>query len=328
MSELPSLVRVKRKRGADPTPDLFLEERSTKRSQTWQFRLQQLHPSENDAAVAANIQKQIEQAQADQANKEASEAVVKRREFRLAISQERLHNLNAKKRKTQISGQDIPTFVEATSVKKRRHSEQDAGVLESGAGNENVQPATTFKRPNANVKEKQWRAETWKRPVNGSVTKNDATPPDDRMVDALTRFALEEAERDEAREKPKVTSIPKKPVQRYKDRHPEEYAAQAAQAHAQNGTNGDVDMDVDMDGSDDDDYVYDTYVRTKDPVMLPTWDNDDSANDKIGYLVITEQDQPFWETYFEDEESDKEFDTDEEDENGKTRCSLDCPIKR
>ena len=70
--------------------------------------------------------------------------------------------------------------------------------------------------------------------------------------------------------------------------------------------------------SDDDDYVYDTYVRTKDPVVPAKLESEDPSNIQVGYIVISEEDQPLWETYFEDDvESDKEFETDEEDENGK-----------
>lgn len=308
MAELPSLVRVKRKRFEDPTPDLFLEERTSKRfsqsSQIWQFRLQQPHPSE---------QQRIDQTRAEQAEQEANEKRASRREFRLAIDRGRTQTAIAgRKRKAQLDAQDIPIFVEATSKKQRFEGQTD--VSRPSTAEEEVKPSTAFKRPNASAKERQWRAETWKSPTNSPSHVTAKSPPD-RMVDALQRFALEEAARDEVREKPRVTSIPKRPVQRYRDRHPEDFAAQNAQRQAQNAAPRHPDTDIDME-SDDDDYVYDTYVRTRDPVMLPTMDKDDSANDQIGYLVITEQDQPFWETYFEDEETDKEFDTDDEDENG------------
>lgn len=310
MSELPSLVRVKRKRGADPTPDLFLEERSTKRPQTWQFRLQQPHPNDNEAGST--------QAQTDlsQASQEENDVSAERREFRLAISRERLQNLPGQKRKAQLDVQNIPTFVEATKKRKfaGRANKPPAASAEGQEAKD--QPSTALKRPTANAKERQWRAETWKQSDKATAGASPIPQPDSKLVDALTRFAMEEEARDEARTKPKVASIPKRPVQRYKDRHPEEFAARTAQPPTQNGS-PDVDMDMELDPSDDEDYVYDTYVRTKEPVMLPTMDNGDSAHDKIGYLVITEQDQPFWETYFEDEASENEFDTDDEDENGK-----------
>ncbi|KAF1344486.1 hypothetical protein BDV97DRAFT_402274 [Delphinella strobiligena] len=317
MAELPSLVRVKRKRFEDPTPDLFLEERTSKRSsqssQIWQFRLQQPHPSE---------QQRIDQARAVQAEQEATEKRASRREFRLAIDRGRTQTAIAgRKRKAQLDAQDIPIFVEATSKKQRFEGQTDVSRLSTA--DEGAKPSTAFKKPNASAKERQWRAETWKSPT-GSPSHVTAKSPPDRMVDALQRFALEEAARDQVREKPRVTSIPKRPVQRYRDRHPEDFAAHNAQRQAQNAAPRNPDTDVDMD-SDDDDYVYDTYVRTRDPVMLPTMDKDDSANDQIGYLVITEQDQPFWETYFEDEETDKEFDTDDEDENAEGYYGADYP---
>lgn len=312
MSELPSLVRVKRKRGADPTPDLFLEERSTKRSQIWQFRLQALHPSENKPALERHNQEQSEKTASD-----ADDERARRREFRLAIDKKNLRNIANKRRKAQVDGKDIPTFVEATARKRKFEGEDVASEPEPM--DHDVKPPPALKRPIANAKERQWRAETWKQSTASTAPTLQADPPPKGLVDALEQFALEEAARDEVREKPKVTSIPKKPVQRYKDRFPKEYAAQvAARSKTQTPGLSQDNVDVDMDTSDEEDYVYDTYVRTKEPVMLPSMDKDDAAHDKIGYLVITEQDQPFWETYFEDEDSEKEFESDDEDENGET----------
>jgi len=312
MSELPQLVCVKRKRGAEPTPDLFLEERSTKRSQTWQFRLQNLHP--NDINTQFTPQDGQSQHRDEMAQKGTRDMPPVRREFRLAISKRNMRSTVAsRKRKAQVEKKDIPTFIEATEKKRRVGNENAAQSVDVEMAE--AEPSNTLKRPIVNAKERQWRAETWGQSTRIDPDATQKLPPD-RMVDALQKFALEEAARDEAREKPKVTSIPKKPVQRFRDRNPEAYAAKIAQKQPHVSANDQSHVDVDSDSSDEDDYVYDTYVRAKEPVMLPTMEDGDSAHEKIGYIVITERDQPFWETYFEEDDSDKEFDTDDDDENG------------
>ena len=45
----------------------------------------------------------------------------------------------------------------------------------------------------------------------------------------------------------------------------------------------------------------------------------------VGYLVITEEDQPIWETFFDSEGSSKEWDTDDEDENAEDYYGADYP---
>lgn len=295
MAELPSLVRVKRKRGEEPTADLFLEERTLKKQQVWQFRLQQAHPSQSQPNGGLSNDPLHQPPQHHQ------QEPLLRREFRLARPTRPLHRRieSVRKRKVQPDPQDIPTFVEATP-KRRRVGQEDAPQSVSDAP---ASTTSTLKRPGASARVKKPTADSlFQRPVN---------PPPDRLADALHRFAVEEEAREEARLKPKVTSIPKKPIQRYRDRHPEQYAVQTN--NAQQKTDDDVDM-----MSDDDDYVYDTYVRTKDPVVPFTADSEDPSNVQVGYIVISDEDQPLWETYFEEEdESDKEFETDDEDENGK-----------
>ncbi|CAD0110044.1 unnamed protein product [Aureobasidium uvarum] len=312
MAELPSLVRVKRKRGEEPTADLFLEERTLKKQQVWQFRLQQTHPSQlpsdtpnggvSGASIPSSAVDHFQQEQQQQhhlLHQQLQQDTLVRREFRLARPTRPLHRRieSVRKRKAQLDLHDIPTFVEATP-KRRRVGQEDAP---QSVADTPVSTPSTLKRPGASSR--------LKKPTAGALFQSPANPPPDRLADALHRFALEEEAREEARIKPKVTVIPKKPVQRYRERHPEQFAAQAPST---NKTEEDVDM-----MSDDDDYVYDTYIRTKDPVVPANLESEDASNIQVGYIVISEEDQPLWEMYFEDDaESDKEFETDDEDENG------------
>lgn len=72
-----------------------------------------------------------------------------------------------------------------------------------------------------------------------------------------------------------------------------------------------------------DDFVFDTYLRTNQSVAGLSSDcpmNIDHlelvANGKIGILVIEEEDEAAWEAYGEELESDKDWNSEEEDENG------------
>jgi hypothetical protein len=104
---------------------------------------------------------------------------------------------------------------------------------------------------------------------------------------------------------------PKAPAQRFAQRHPEKAAALAAQ----NDANNDDAMDIDTD-----EYVYDTYVRE---AIIPDADGKlPEPTGTVGFLVIGEEDEDWWNG---DDESDKEFATDDEDENAEDYYANDYP---
>lgn len=74
-----------------------------------------------------------------------------------------------------------------------------------------------------------------------------------------------------------------------------------------------------------DDFVYDTYLRTTHAVIGSQLDSAMDIDNpelmevgKVGILIISEQDEAVWETFAEedDDESDKDWNSEEEDENG------------
>lgn len=89
-------------------------------------------------------------------------------------------------------------------------------------------------------------------------------------------------------------------------------------------SNGDDISDGMISPENEDDFVYDTYVRSLgQPAGIATdisepYDAESHLvdNSKIGILVIPEHDQAMWETFGEEEESDKDWNSEEEDENG------------
>jgi hypothetical protein len=160
-----------------------------------------------------------------------------------------------------------------------------------------------LKRPKVTEAEREWRKKAWAPDENQELPKEK----DPHVVNEIRAFAQEVKEQElqaasamtTARAKPHITP-PRGPKARYKDRHPPE------ELHVSN--EHDVVMDVDAEG----DYVYDTYVRH----MVPA--SEMHTHNSVGHLVIPEEDQELWETYIEEGEEDKEFETDDEDSNGES----------
>lgn len=76
------------------------------------------------------------------------------------------------------------------------------------------------------------------------------------------------------------------------------------------GSDEDSEMnDVDAEG----DYVYDTYIRH---FISANSASALYAMASVGHLIIGEEDQELWQTYIDEDEDEREFDTDEEDSNG------------
>lgn len=87
---------------------------------------------------------------------------------------------------------------------------------------------------------------------------------------------------------------------------------------------GDQVMDDVIDIEREEDFVYDTYVRSsgqvvsspKDMIEPMVSEPENIDTNKIGILIIEDEDQEIWEKFAEGDESDKEWNSDEEDENG------------
>jgi len=104
---------------------------------------------------------------------------------------------------------------------------------------------------------------------------------------------------------------PKAPAQRFAQRHPEKAAALAAHDAPNNGDAMDIDTD---------EYVYDTYVRE---ALMPDADGKlPEPTGTVGVIVINAEDEDWWNG---EDESDKEFDTDDEDENAEDYYANDYP---
>ncbi|CAO2651641.1 Nn.00g042110.m01.CDS01 [Neocucurbitaria sp. VM-36] len=107
---------------------------------------------------------------------------------------------------------------------------------------------------------------------------------------------------------------PHPPAQRFAERHPAQAAALASQE--QNGDNSGEAMDIDTD-----EYVYDTYIRE---TILPDANGQlPPPSGTVGFLVIKDVEDDDW--WNGSDSSDKEFDTDDEDENAEDYYANDYP---
>lgn len=71
---------------------------------------------------------------------------------------------------------------------------------------------------------------------------------------------------------------------------------------------------------DGEDYVYDTYIRE---IIMPDAEGKiPEPQGTVGYIMLTEEDEEWW---YDNDQSDKEFDTDDEDSNAEEYYANDYP---
>lgn len=235
------------------------------------------------------------------------------------------------------SRRELAVFVERTeralkaeqaNIKEARNSITYANVTVEVQGI--PEPERARRRPNATAVERQWRTDNWGRPVEPAATAIKApklaqsvTEPSDqwdyespRLAEQLQQIALQEIQAQEKGPKdlsqPKLRTQPKPP----KPRQP------GLQQFLEMGRGEDIMTDP-ADVDDAGLYVFDTYVRStagqdgEVHVADPNVDVMQAMSPaKFGIIVIDDDKEELWETYGEDQESDAEWDSEEEDENG------------
>lgn len=147
-------------------------------------------------------------------------------------------------------------------------------------------------------------------PPSGSAESNDHKHVES-LANDLHQFALSNLTHSS---KSKVTTMPRLSAARSRDLHQQRSAATEPRIR-----------DVEMTEDEDSDYVYETYVLAPVGSAGTAEVGPHNALDDVGYLIITEDDQSLWEAYIEDDPSDKEGDTDDEDENAEDYYGADYP---
>ena len=248
-----------------------------------------------------------------------------------------------KHRKTRRN--DLPVFVEnsrsmphprtATEIPPRIGDDINKEAVNRLLATETCKRRSR-KRPIVNAEEQKWRTENWTsstktdRDTQGrlktaqSIKESSSYWDYDSEVLAgqLQEVALQEiyaasdaSKDDESKPQLKVQPKPPKPRRL------------AAKQNADVSSDDDSVMNI-FDSEEDDNYVYDTYVRL---VELPADGSPTSSkrnmdrlqsidSSKIGIMIVAEEDQEEWESFAEgDQDSDKDWNSEEEDENGSSR---------
>ena len=249
-----------------------------------------------------------------------------------------------KQRKKRRS--DLPVFVEKSKSKYQLKTRTgvpprtDEKITKDHANNSpvlGVCEERPRKRPMVSAAEQQWRTANWSNSTKADrVSKQEAKTA--QVIDApssqwdyssetlagqLQQVALQEinlrtAVTEDDKTAPQLKVQPKSPKARQS----------AVKQHV--GTSSEDESMTDLaENENDHNYIYDTYVRSiaqppglsvlssgRDPGPLQA--TDDS---KIGILIIAEEDQEEWETFAEvDQDSDKDWNSEEEDENGTSKA--------
>lgn len=215
-----------------------------------------------------------------------------------------LESTGSKRQKRQQEG--VATFVERSVQQPSMRHIPDFNKQQMSPSKPYVTPEAPLKRPGRRAA------------VNVTGNGNFPTNAHNAAVDNSVASSLHEfAQQVVASEnKSHRIAMPRLPAQRSRELHRE--------CALRNVTKS-VDQDGDADMEDEADYVYDTYILAPSSSDGAVQANAHDALGNVGYLVITEEDQDVWETYLEDEPSDKDWNSDDEDENAEDWYGADYP---
>lgn len=310
----PNLLKIKRKRH-DLPPDALVVERPGKQQATeahYLLRKEQLFES---AGVEEPAQQQ--NCGASRALHVSGSGVNGAASGRPRSSEKRTFHLTrpstpeagVKKRRPKDDG--VATFME----RKAKRNAQDLMERAERQREDSIHKPEALKRAGRGYLMERNTSDTASGQASSSQDRID--PRMQAVADSLHEFAMAEVAK-EATLKPKITARPKLPPQRSRELH--------HQRIIRSGTNGSVKtVNTDKDGEEDADYVYDTYVLAPTTDMGAAQVDAQDALGNVGYLVITEEDQAVWETYIEDDPSDKDWNSDEDDENAEDWYGADYP---
>ena len=237
---------------------------------------------------------------------------------------------------------DLPVFIENTKYTSQRRSSRETlarigdeiakDYVDSSPAAQDLQQRPR-KRPIVSAAEQKWRAENWTksakadRDIKGKAkTAQSIDEPSSQwdynsevLAGQLQQVAFHEInpatadlKNNRTAPQPKVQPKPPQPrqstIQQHVDAPSEDWSI----------------VDTSDDGKDEN-YVYDTYVRSiEQPAGASVISSEKTLSaieiidhSKIGVLIIAEEDQEEWETFAEvDQESDRDWNSEEEDENG------------
>ena len=191
----------------------------------------------------------------------------------------------------------------------------------------------TYKKPSATLEEVKWRAKTWKKQarldensnINAEIPQPSTNVPKSygdysmELAMQLQDFALQETQAN-----PSQTAVQQPKA--HPKFQPKSGRARSEGMEISVEDKHDIENGPSPDAAESDEcFVYDIFVRSQglnqmdslDASLTPNQVLQRPCSKEIGFLIIQEQDEEEWQEYAEEIESDREWDTDDEDENGK-----------
>ena len=284
----PALVQLKRKRNEEPLEYLLLQG-VDKEPNGPRYKLQK---KEDDVEKDTDVQNPLQQHNPPTTQSNGQQTAEKRI---FELQRKPLDSPNIRKRKDASSDHEIATFVEKKH--RNKHSSPPASTEEA------TEPDKPLKRPG---KGSTIRTTPTKPPATAPVE----TESDRKQMEALAAYMHS------------TLSPPTRPAP---VSTPKLSGARSAQIHRQRAaTNGSRSTLMDLD--DGESYVYDTYI------LAPSSSADDGVVElddvgaNVGYLVINDDDRSLWEMYLEEDgASDKDWDSEEDDENAENYWAAEYP---
>lgn len=228
-----------------------------------------------------------------------------------------------------VEAETAPDQTRNVSHESVEDASSEIGVREAGGGcrlkpgqRSSASLEKQKPRDDSGVKPATIRNSTLQKP---KLSQSASTPSNEwdyesmALAEELHQIALEETAKYAETQNDKCYSKrlkfkPKPPKERLRGHQPTEH-----------NPSGDDAMDgVQYSESENEEFVYDTYVRkldqatnSPDTSTLEIDEMEAANNRSIGIIVIGEHEQEIWETFGEEDESNKDWNSEEEDENGK-----------
>ncbi|KAL8785301.1 MAG: hypothetical protein Q9213_003446 [Squamulea squamosa] len=245
---------------------------------------------------------------------------------------------------------DFAVFVERTYEIGKSRTRSLSGICLTGKGYDPAsdsvkpsdEPSTPRKRPLASPAERKWRAQTWKQPLESTAeatfdhassqvkaaVKDEDSDASLGLAHELQQFALDEtratAQQPDTILKSALKFQPKPPKPRLTKK-------EACRPNPTDKVHNDA-MITNANGEDPNTFIIDVYVREaehlagKSSSALSSTSLETVDPDRVGLLVIEDEDQELWDLYGEeDQSSDNYWNSEEEDENAEDYYGNDYP---
>ncbi|GAD94795.1 hypothetical protein ANI_1_1946024 [Paecilomyces variotii No. 5] len=231
----------------------------------------------------------------------------------------------------------------------------DSNILEGPTVTDEGAAPTRRKRPVVNQAERLWREQqksaisAAKKHITDNFDKDVHTPPDididneseelARQFNQIARDLETQMETQPSGPKEVPTPAPRsvlpKPALKYQPRSPNKPRQGAPAVEStlktteQDKARDSTKSDAHQEGEDSDgDYVYDVYVRrplpAKGALTDPLLDLDATRKD-IGVVVISQEDEEYWEPFVVDEDEEEQWDSEDADSNAEDNPANDYP---